>query len=132
MAKHVEQMPHFSECISEFIGMMDGAKKDFDWNVDQVRRAENLTQDYLHKLELEDLNYKERAKIATKLAVCRQDRRDSKNMVEVLAPLVQFLDSDKGRQMMNLMRDALGKTRKVEEKMRNRRYIHRVLEGVIE
>lgn len=132
MAKHMEQMPHFSECISAFIKMMDGAKSDYYWNVDEVRRMEQLTQDYLHKLELEDLNYKERARLATQLAKCRQSRRDSKNMVEVLGPLVQFLESDNGKRMLNLMKDALGKTRRIEEKMRSRRYIHRVLEGVIE
>ena len=46
----------------------------------------------------------------------------------MLEPLMQFLDSDKGRQMMNLMKEVLGKTRKVEEKMEDRVYYPRVLE----
>ena len=132
MAKHVESMPNFSQCISQFCSMMEEAKRDYAWNSDEVRRMEALTQDLLHRLELEDLGYKDRAKVATQLARCRQSRRDSKNMVEVLSPLVQFLESDKGRTMMNMMRETLGKTRRVEERMKNRRYIHRILEGVIE
>ena len=41
---------------------------------------------------------------------------------------MSFLNSDKGKNMMNLMREALGKTRKVEEKMQTRIYRYRVLQ----
>lgn len=88
---------------------------------------DRLTQDYLHKLELDGLSYSERAKVATKLQSCRQLRREHKDTAEILEPLVQFVDSDKGRNMMNLLREALGKTRKAEERMENRVYHPRVL-----
>ena len=80
------------------------------------------------KLELDGLDYKERAKVATQLAKCRQARRECKDTVEILEPLVQFLESDKGKNLLNLVREALGKTRKVEERMETRTYIPRVLE----
>ena len=89
---------------------------------------DRLTQDFLHKLELDGLDYKERAKVATQLAKCRQARRECKDTVEILEPLVQFLESDKGKNLLNLVREALGKTRKVEERMETRTYIPRVLE----
>ena len=108
--------------------MITEAQKDYDWNRDEVNRLDKLTQDYLHKLELEDLGYSERAKIATQLAQCRKLRRESKDTVEILEPLVAFLDSDKGRSMFNLLRETLGKTRKVEERMDNRTYRYRVLD----
>lgn len=79
------------------------------------------------KLELDSPDYKERAKVATQLAKCRQQRRECKDTVEVLEPLVQFLESDKGKNLLNLMREALGKTRKVEERMETRAYVPRVL-----
>lgn len=119
--------PQFSKYISDFCEMARQARRDFEWNKEEIRNFDSLTQDYLHSLELEDLNYKERAKIATKLAECRRLRRDSKDTVEVLEPLVAFLDSDKGRQTMNLMKEALGKTRKAEERMESRTYRFRVL-----
>lgn len=50
-----------------------------------------------------------------------------KDTAEILEPLVQFLDSDKGKNMMNLLREALGRTRKAEERMGNRVYHPRVL-----
>ena len=121
-------LPQFSNTISNFCKLMEDAKSDYAWNYNEVNRMDRLTQDYLHKLELEDLDYKERAKIATQLTRCRQARRACKDTVEVLEPLVQFLESDKGKNLLNLVREALGKTRKVEERMETRTYIPRVLE----
>lgn len=107
---------------------MENAKKDFEWNYEEVGKMDRLTQDYLHKLELDDLNYKDRAKIATQIAKCRCRRRECKDTVEVLEPLIQFLKSDKGKNLFNLLRETLGKTRKVEERMETRTYFPRVLQ----
>ena len=109
----VKATPQFSEFISSFCKLMENAQKDYAWNYDEVNRMDRLTQDYLHRLELDGLDYKERAKVATQLAKCRQARRECKDTVEILEPLVQFLESDKGKNLLNLVREALGKTRKV-------------------
>lgn len=117
----------FSENISEFIKFLTDTVDDYHWSFEQVGVMDNLTQDYLHKLELDDLDYKERAKVATKLSECRKNRRAYKDTCQILEPTVQFLESDKGKNMMNLLREALGKTRKSEERMENRIYVPRVL-----
>lgn len=126
--KKQDKNPQFSTYISEFCNVLTKAHGDYYWNKDEVNRLDRLTQDYLHKLELEGLSYNERAKVATQLARCRQLRRASKDTVEILEPLIQFLESDKGRGMINILREALGKTRKVEERMENRTYRYKVLE----
>ena len=128
MPKNKCDTPKFSNAIADLIEMMENAKKDYYWNEDEVTRLNGLQQDYLHMLELDGLNYGERAKVATKLMKCRQDRRDSKDMVRVLDPLIKFLESDKGRNMMNLMKEVLGKTRRVEKDMECRVYVPRELE----
>lgn len=128
MAKNKCSPPKFSSIISDFVKMMEDASKDYAWNYNEVGRMDKLTQDYLHKLELGNLDYKERARVATQLAQCRRSRRECKDTVEVLEPLVQFLESDKGKNLYNLVRETLGKTRKVEERMETRVYIPRVLE----
>lgn len=120
--------PKFSVSISNFLNMISQAKADYEWNTDEISRLEHLTQDYLHMLELGDLDYGGRAKIATKLTTCRQERRASKDTVEILEPLISFLDSENGRKMVNLMKEALGKTRKTEERMDRKIYRFRVLE----
>lgn len=120
--------PKFSESITNFCDMVTEAKSDYDWNSSEISRLDRLTQDYLHQLELGDLSYHERAKVAKKLAEVRQLRRASKNTVEILEPFIDFIDSEKGRQTMNLMREALGKTRKAEKAMENRVYRYKVLD----
>lgn len=125
--KNKKQTPVFSENISAICRMFDDAIKDYQWNDEKVAEMDRLTQDYLHKLELDGLKYEERAKVATQLAKCRQERREHKDTVMILEPLVQYLSSDKGRQLSNLLKEVLGKTRKAEEKMENRVYYPRVL-----
>lgn len=85
--KKQSKPPQFSESIGAFCRMMEDAQKDYAWNYSEVNRMDRLTQDYLHKLELDGLDYKERAKVATSLAKCRQARREYKDTVEILEPL---------------------------------------------
>lgn len=120
--------PNFSETISNFCDMVTEVKSDYEWNKTEVNRLDRLTQDYLHQLELNDLNYRERAKVATQLTKCRQLRRESKDTVEILEPFVEFIETEKGKQTMNFMKEALGKTRKVENYMKNRTYRYKVLD----
>lgn len=119
--------PQFSKSVSDFCALLEGSQKDYTWNSNEVVRMNRLTQDYLHKLELDGLDYGERAKVATQLSKCRQLRRESKDTTQILEPLVQFLDSEKGKQLFNLLREVLGKTRKVEERMATRSYHPREL-----
>ena len=128
MSKKTNSAPQFSETISNFCNMVTDAKSDYEWNNSEISRLDRLTQDYLHQLELGDLSYHERAKVATQLVEVRQLRRASKDTVDILEPFIEFIDSDKGRQTMNLMREALGKTRKVEKYMENRTYRYKVLD----
>lgn len=124
---NAKQLPQFSGSIESFLAVMEQAQRDFTWNEEQVVYYDGLQQDYLHQLELDGLDYKGRARLATQLMKCRQHRRESKDTVRALYPLVEFLDSDKGRQLTNLMKEVLGRTRKVEKQMENRVYVPRVL-----
>lgn len=128
MLKKTTNIPSFSNTISEFCSMVATAKSDYEWNKSEISRLDRLTQDYLHQLELADLSYHERARVATELSKCRQLRRASKDTVEILEPFISFIESEKGKQTMNLMREALGKTRKAEQYMENRTYRYKVLE----
>jgi len=115
-----------SETLAIFLSSIDRAKHDYEWNTTEMKRMDDLTQDYLHAMELEDLNYKERAKLATKLSECRKQRRKHKDMVTVLEPLMLVLNDEKGKQTIKALRETLGKTRKIESNMECRRYYPRV------
>ena len=125
-----QKSSNFSTSISNFCKFINEAQNNYAWHTDEINRLDKLTQDYLHKLELEGLNYRERAKVATQLMRCRQQRRISKDVVEMLSPFVDFMCSDKGKNTYNILREVLGQTRKVEERINNRSYRYRVLEAV--
>lgn len=120
--------PQFSTCLSDFLNLITEAQRDYQWNYDEVNRLDRLTQDYLHQLELDGLDYRGRAKVATQIKDCRQLRRASKDTVEVLEPLMEFINSDKGKNLLNLLRETLGKTRRAEQYMETRSYRRRVLQ----
>ena len=120
--------PQFSVCLSNFLNLITEAQRDYQWNYDEVNRLDRLTQDYLHQLELDGLDYRGRAKVATQIKDCRQLRRASKDTVEVLEPLMEFINSDKGKNLLNLLRETLGKTRRAEQYMETRSYRRRVLQ----
>lgn len=120
--------PRFSQTLTDFCKLLETVQRDYTWNYNEVGRLDKLTQDYLHSLELDGLDYKQRAKVATQLKICRQERRRCKDTVELLEPCVQFLDSDRGKTFFNFMREVLGKTRRVEERTGMRMYAPRVLE----
>lgn len=121
-----KEKPKFSPQIEDLLGLFNRVESDYIWNIDEVNRLDKLTQDYLHDLELRNLNCAERSKIATKLCKCRKLRRESKNTVEILEPFYDFLVSDKGKNMKNLIQELLGKTRKIEKCMENRTYRYKV------
>ena len=55
-----------SEQISEFLKLLERAEKEYTWAIQEEMQAENLTQDYLHQLELMPFTYHERTQIAKK------------------------------------------------------------------
>lgn len=54
-------------------------------------------------------------------------RRAHKDTAEILDPLVQYLDTENGKRLCNLLKEVLGKTRRVEERMEGRIYYPREL-----
>ena len=127
MAK-MKSRPQLSSVIEGFINTVEEAQRDYDWNYEEVNRLNLLQQDLLHMLELSDLKYSGRGKVATQLRNCRIDRRASKDTVEMLEPFLEQINSDKGIQMMRFLKELLGQTRNIEKNMGVRVYRFRELD----
>ena len=116
-----------SEYITEFLNFLSSVESSYKFCLAEMKKQEQLTQDYLHSLELDNLKYEERNKVATKLATNRKDRRYYKDRVEEYEPIVKFLNEQKNKNVVNQLKQVLGEVRKMENYHKDRFYIPKVL-----
>ena len=125
-----------SKNIENFLNFYDVAQQEHKIAFEMVNKCDQLTQDLLHKLELDKLSNSEKNKIATQLKYCRKDRRYWKDIVEELEPFVDLFvamgDNKKvaesSKTFINMLRsNVLGKTRKQEAYHANRSYKPRII-----
>ena len=116
-----------SEQLKDFLNLINNVESEYQYYSDLLSNEDKITQDLLHKLELENTGYKERNKIATVLATCRKDRRFYKDQIEELQPLHDFLNDQKHKQSIEQLKQVLGKIRKAEDYHKNRCYYPRIL-----
>lgn len=121
----------YSQIIKTFLDFVDNARSEYNFNLEAMKNEERVTQDYLHKLELEGLNCRERSKIATQLVHNRQARRNYKDAVEELEPIVEFFEDPKNRSVLNSMPQLLGQVRKAENYHKRRFYVPKAISGDI-
>lgn len=127
-----------SKQIESFLNFYSQAKAAYNYAQEQLKKCQDYTQDILHSLELDNLPYKERCKLMTRLTACRKDRRYWKDQVEELTPIVgvfTVIDStaqsdrqtvERNNKVLNAMREALGQTRKQENYHQDRRYTPKI------
>jgi hypothetical protein len=127
MAKRKQPQELVSKHISEFLDYLVEANSLYAQSHAEMLEQDSLTQDYLHKLELETLSSSERSKIALQLGLCRQDRRNAKDKFEELTPLVEWSGDPDVVKVIRKLQETLGQTRKVERNHQNRIYIPKVL-----
>lgn len=116
------------ETIENFLKAIKQAQDDYTWCVEMEQLLNNLTQDYLHQLELVDMNYHQKARVAEALQRCRKNRRMVKNAISNLESLVDFLRSDRGKMAIGSLQQELGKARKATKNIDQRTYSPRVME----
>lgn len=121
-----------SENISAYLNFITNIQSTVRRAEEDLEHLNELTQDYLHALELGDLNYTERAKVATKLAQCRKERRIAKDILEELEEFSAFCDEKESKAYVNKLRENLGKMRAAEKRHKNRFYTPRVAEDMKE
>lgn len=114
-----------SDIITAFLNLIIQSENEYQFALELQRTEEKKTQDVLHMLDLDNLNYKERAKLATQLKNIRQKRRRYKGEVEELECIVQFKKENKN--LVNMLTQLLGKQRKVEKSHIDRHYTPKVL-----
>lgn len=122
-----------SRRLEDFLKFYDEAQRRYKEACNNVNQCDKLTQDLLHKLELDKLSTGEKNKIATQLKYCRKDRRHWKDQVEELESFIDIFNPSKTNnaavhvKTINLIRESLGKVRKQEAYHSNRTYKPRII-----
>ena len=116
-----------SEHISDFLNFISKTRASYNLYSQELKTQEQLTQDYLHSLELDGLKCEERSKVATKLAINRKDRRYFKDRVEEYQPIIDFIADPQNKKFIDKLTQVLGEVRKQERYHQNRTYYPRIL-----
>ena len=114
--------------LSEIIYTLNKCVEDYQTAYAEVSKCDKATQDILHAIELG--GYKERDKLATRLAHVRRERRVWKDVVDNTEPLYSFvISSDKmdTKCFLKKLEGILGEVRKRERSKNNRIYLPKVL-----
>lgn len=114
-----------SEEIKRFLDFIREAEPRYRMALEVVDRENKRTQDFLHAIEFEP-HAEERSKIATKVRASRIERRENKDIVEELEPIIEFMADRTNKKAIDQLSQLLGKVRKVEKYHENRTYFPRV------
>ena len=104
-------------------------KSIYTYCEEQMDKEQQITQDLLHAIEFSN-NYKERYKYSTLLHYNRKRRRTYKTAIEVLKPLIEFIDKEDNKKCLNRLSNLLGDRRKFKERTKERVYTPRILDDL--
>ena len=116
-----------SDVLKEFLDYITDCQSKYNYAYENVGEQDKLSQDLLHKLELEDLPAKERNVVAKELETNRKDRRYYKDIVEITDPIKKYYAENK--KAIDNLRILLGQIRKIESYHQNRSYIPKSEKG---
>lgn len=113
--------------LNDFLDFVANAISMYNYCKGGQTLQEQITQDLLHKLELDNVSRNEQARITTQIKHCRKDRRYYKDRCEELAPLIEIFDDPKWKEIRNRLQSALGHIRRVEKYHADRKYVPKVM-----
>lgn len=116
-----------SEIISAFLKLLDDVPKEYKVAYDIVNEKDKEVQDIMHEVELNQLKTNEKAKLMTELQNNRRERRYWKDKADEYQPLNDYLNQSKEfKNVINQLKQILGKVRKAEKYLEERTYKPRV------
>ena len=115
-----------SEIISSFLKLIDSVSKEYQIAFDMVGEKDKETIDFMHEVELKKLKQNEKAKMMTMLVEIRKERRYWKNKVDEYQSLNELLNDKEFKKTIEQLKQVLGKVRKAENYLEDRKYKPRV------
>ena len=109
-----------SEHIEAFLDWVRECGAEYNIAMTNEQAAAEETQDLLHKLEIDETTYHEKAKIGQALTAVRRERREAKDTVAILDPVVDW--KKKNKTFLDSLEGLLGRVRKAEKDIEGRTY----------
>lgn len=114
---------NYSQTIETFLNFLKNCESENHIAIENLSSCEKEQQNLLHELELNDLNYNGRAKVATQISRMRHHRRNSKDTIELTKEIMNFCNEQKPA--IKKLERILGEIRKYENFMETRTYKRR-------
>lgn len=113
----------YSDIIATFLKLNESVKKEYDTALEIVNEKDKELSDLVHKAELETLSQNEKARSYTEISHNRRERRYWKNIVDCYEPLYTLqINSKEYKSSIEQLKQVLGKARKAEMYLENRKY----------
>ncbi len=116
----------FADEIANCVGYI---REEFEVNLNRVKELDRQTQDILHSLEIENLSYHEKAKLAMKLEEIRKERRIHKDVVEQFQSMSNFFNGQNTIKTLKLFAEELRRMQRLNESRPKRTYKKRSKES---
>jgi hypothetical protein len=116
---------HTVEEVKYFLEFLKECRSTYEESFEAVGIEDKRSQDLLHAIEFSH-SEEELTQLGIKLKESRIVRRCNKDRVEMLEPIINFMDDQRNKKTLDLLPQLLGTLRKIEEKHNNRSYHPRV------
>jgi len=122
MYKPNDKIMH-SKDLENFLSLLRATEEQFNIHFENVGKCNEEQNNIVHDFEFPKPNYKQRGKLGTRLTNLREERRYSKDTVELTEEVVQFC-KDNG-QFIKKLEKLLGDLRRKEKNLETRVYNRR-------
>lgn len=109
-----------AEEIESFLNFVDACSREYTYVQGLMKEEDNRLQDLLHEMEFA-ADRAARNRVATKLQASRRERRANKDIMQRDELVVEFFKNEQNRKTLNMLRQLLGRQRKVEEYLQSER-----------
>lgn len=127
--KQKDEFELYEQLGYDILKTLQSIKTKFSDTFKKVRDYDKQQSDLIHKLELEDLSYHEKAHIALELEKNRKERRKFKDSNEVLIGMNNLLNDINNEKAIIYFAKELIRIKKLQEGQINRTYVQRKKEA---
>ncbi len=123
----VDQVKELLVNIDNLFSNLDDIKKDFE---EKIRQKEAEQEDYLHEIELGNLNGIQLTGVAKELKQTRKERRIFKDKLELINTLKGYTDKYIVKGIVGDTKQAIKNIEMLESNHKTREYVPRVIKNL--